>query len=41
MYDVLYLYIGYTFFFPYQQSEYKVFYELMCWLSGSLTLQTP
>ena len=24
-----------------QQSEYKVFYELMCWLSGSLTCRLP
>ena len=26
---------------PYQQSEYKVIYELMCWLSGSLTCRLP
>jgi hypothetical protein len=26
---------------PYQQSEYKVFYELMCWLSESLTCRLP
>jgi hypothetical protein len=29
------------FFFPYQQSEYWVFCELMCWLSGSLTCRLP
>ena len=29
-------------FFPLnQQSEYKVFYKLMCWLSGSLTCRLP
>ena len=30
-------------FFPLlnQQSEYKVIYELMCWLSGSLTCRVP
>ena len=38
--------IGFFFFFlsffPLnQQSEYKVFYELMCWLSGSLTYRLP
>jgi len=29
------------FFFLNQQSEYKVIYELMCWLSGSLTCGLP
>ena len=24
-----------------QQSEYKVFYKLMCWLAGSLTCRLP
>ena len=28
-------------FFLNQQSQYKVFYELMCWLSGSLTCRLP
>jgi len=28
-------------FFLNQQSEYKVIYELMCWLSGSLTCRLP
>ena len=31
---------AYNFFFSFsfnQQSEYKVFYKLMCWLAGSLT----
>ena len=28
-------------FFLNQQSEYNVFYELMCWLSGSLTCRLP
>ena len=29
------------FFLLNQQSEYNVFYELMCWLSGSLTCRLP
>ena len=31
----------FIYFFFNQQSEYKVFYELMCWLSGSLTCRLP
>ena len=30
-----------TFFFLNQQSECKVIYKLMCWLSGSLTCRLP
>ena len=32
-----------NFFFPLlnQQSQYKVLYELLCWLSGSLTCRLP
>jgi len=49
LYEITYLYLR-TYhgavrvlknFFLNQQSEYKLIYELMCWLSGSLTCRLP
>ena len=35
-YRRMFLYLSFN-----QQSEYKVFYKLMCWLAGSLTCRLP